>query len=249
VISRLCVLEVFRLTNNASYHILGSTLSSKSIAAGIAQHIVNLLPVLERTEGTCYLCCPPLILRAILSCSQLCNSIETASGEPPPSATDEAFSLLHQVSSFDVKAWAAGVQRLSTISDLRSRERVASAHQSAACLYILEAIPSVRTLSRLSMEDLIADIHIHLGHIDENDVHFKATSWPTFIAGVEARDSERRAWTLKRLLAVWSSCPWGYIVMATDTLKKTWRLQDESPREHVSWLRELRARNSDCLVV
>lgn len=232
-----------------SYHILGSTLSSTDeLASSISNLAIDLLPVLERTEASCYLCCPAAILRIILASSQLANAVSAA---PLSDETiSYALGLMKQALSFDIHAWATSIGHLSTIADAESREHVASAHRSAAALYIPQAIPTLRPLGPVSTDELVVDILEHLSRIGENDAHFKATTWPTFIVGAETRDPDKRAWVLRRLLAVWESCPWGYIVTAIETLRTTWKLQDERPADvRVSWLEELRELNFDCLVI
>lgn len=232
-----------------SYHILGSTLSSTNeLAASISNLATDLLPVLERTEANCFLCCPTAVLRIILASSQLANDVSAA---PLSTETIEyALDLMKQALSFDIHAWATSIGDLSTIADAESREHVASAHRSAAALYIPQAIPTLRLLGPVSTDELVVDILEHLSQIGEDDPHFKATSWPTFIAGAETRDPNRRAWVLRRLLAVWESCPWGYIVTAIKTLQTTWKLQDERPvGVTASWLEELRELNFDCLII
>lgn len=67
---------------------------------------------------------------------------------------------------------------------------------------------------------------LHLGQVDERDLHFKATAWPSFVAGAETRNHSCREWLLGRLFAAWEVCPWGYIFTAVAMLRTMWETQD-----------------------
>ncbi len=143
---------------------------------------------------------------------------------------------------------------MSNVTDIESRMHVASAHRSAACLYILQALPLARAVRPVDTTLLVNDILSHLGHISENDPFFKATSWPTFIAGAETRNAEKRTWALARLLAIWRICPWGYIFSAIEMLKVSWEMQDTGSAGSrseggINWLQGLKSMGFDNLIV
>ncbi|RDA95573.1 hypothetical protein CP533_1268 [Ophiocordyceps camponoti-saundersi (nom. inval.)] len=229
------------------YHILGSTLASGALAARIARHAFELLPVMKRVEANSYLSCPAEILQVILAASQL--SYETPFTDQSPSA----LGLIGQALAFDVPGWAARLRRQSAdtdVPDMESRVHVASAHRSAACLYMLQALPLVRATRPVDADLLVSDILAHLVQIGSDDPYFKATSWPAFIAGVETREAEKRTWTMQRLLAIWNICSWGYILAAVEMLKATWAAQDrDALRSGVNWLQDLKDMGYDCLIV
>jgi hypothetical protein len=233
-----------------SYHILGSTLTSGGLAARIARYAFDLLPVMERVEVNGYLSCPPEILQIILEASQLsCDSPNT---DLTLDAADEALKLLDQALDFDIPRWASRLRKLD-LTDMESRVHVASAHRSAACLYILQALPLVRHVRHVESDVFVSDILSHLSLVSENDPFYKATAWPTFIAGAETRDGEKRTWALQRLLAIWETCPWGYIFTAVEMLKATWELQDarrsSGDEITVNWLQDLKRLGFDYLIV
>ena len=200
---------------------------------------------MKRVEVNSYLSCPPEILQIILQASQL--SYETPLTDWSISAADRALALIQDALNFDIPEWAAQLQRLANVSDIESRVHVASAHRSAVCLYILQAIPLVRSVQPVDTKFLVDDILSHLSMVAENDPYFKATSWPTFIAGAETRDPEKRTWTLKRLLGIWAICSWGYIFTAIEMLKATWQMQDAGGG--VNWLQDLRDMGFESLIV
>jgi hypothetical protein len=100
---------------------------------------------------------------------------------------------------------------------------------------------------------LVSDILSHLAAMKEQDPYFKATSWPTFIAGAETRDEQKRMWCLKRILSIWDIAPWGYIFTAIEMLKATWALQDargwDPKGGSGDWLQDLRGLGFDNLIV
>ena len=213
---------------------------------------------MKRVEVNSYLSCPPEILQVILVASQL--SYETPCTDWTLSAADKALALIDQALAFDIPAWADQLRRTSNPDDMESRVHVASAHRSAACLYILQALPLARAVRPVDTDVLVDDILGHLAHLQEADVYFKATSWPTFIAGAETRDAEKRTWAMTRLFAIWNICSWGYIFTAIEMLKATWQMQDTasarstseqgmSGSSSVNWLQGLRDMGFDNLIV
>ncbi|KKO98116.1 hypothetical protein THAR02_09778 [Trichoderma harzianum] len=232
------------------YHILGSTLASGSLATNIARYAFELLPVMKRVEVNSYLSCPPEILHIILVASKL--SYETPCTDWSLSAADEALALIDEALAFDIPAWADKLRQNPRVQDIDSRIHIASAHRSAACLYILQALPLVRAVRPVDTEFLVGDILGHLGQISVDDPYYKATSWPTFIAGAETRDAEKRTWAMKRLLGIWETCPWGYLFTAIELLKAAWELQDANPgsdESGVNWLQGLKGMGIDALIV
>lgn len=235
-----------------SYHVLGSTLNSPRLASSIAHHVIDLLPVVERAEANSYLCCPPALLEIMLCASQLSDSgsgSEPQSSLTPSPTTMAALDLIRRAWDFDIHAWLIRLQERISDPHICSRSHVASAHRSAAILYILQAVPSVRGCAAhgftwrinsdtsssipsapilITPDALVSSILRHLAFVNEFDPHFKATSWPTFICGAESTDPKVRAWTLERLRALWEICSWGYILTAMETLRATWEERDRS---------------------
>lgn len=231
-----------------SYHILGSTLASGPWAAQITHYAFELLPVLKRTEVNSYLSCPSEILQIILSASHL--SYDTPCTDWTLSVADKALMLIDEALEFDIPGWANQLQQVANVTDVGSRIHVASAHRSAVCLYILQAVPLARAVGVVNTDFLVDDILSHLSQISEHDPYFKASSWPTFIAGAGTRDVEKRMWTLTRLMEIWKVCPWGYVFTAIEMLKAIWQMQDTQPEnEDVNWLRGLKEMGFENLIV
>ena len=234
-------------TDFFSYNILGSTLTSGGLAARVARQAFQFLPVMKRVELTSYLSCPPEILNIILSASELSHEVPWT--DQSLGAADKALALIDEALAVDIAAWADYLRQHNLTQDLNSRVRLAAAHRSAACLYILQALPLVRSLRPIDTDFLLQDVLSNLALIDENDPYFKASSWPTFVAGAETRDPERRTWTLSRLLSIWQICPWGYLFTAIEMLKATWAMQDTRGTDNVNWLHDLRGMGFENLIV
>ncbi|PCD40154.1 hypothetical protein FGRA07_01425 [Fusarium graminearum] len=235
------------ITDSFIYNILGSTLTSGGLAARVARQAFQFLPVMKRVELTSYLSCPPEILNIILSASELSHEVPWT--DQSVGAADKALALIDEALAVDIPAWADYLRQHNLIQDLDSRVRLAAAHRSAACLYILQALPLVRSLRSIDTDFLLQDVLSNLALIDENDPYFKASSWPTFVAGAETRDPERRTWTLSRLLSIWQICPWGYLFTAIEMLKATWAMQDTRGTDNVNWLHDLRGMGFENLIV
>lgn len=220
------------------YHILGSTLAETAMASRIARCGSELLEVMKRVEVNSYLSCPPEILKIILSASQL--SCQGPYTDFDLAAADQARALIVEAHAFDINVWVDQLRQLPDVTDIKSRFHVASAHRAAVCLYIIRALPVVRVVYPVDANILVNDILLHLGQIHDEDPYFKATSWPTFIAGAETRDLGHRKSTLDRMFAIWQICPWGYIFAAIRMLKHAWQIQDTNPESNVNWLQELK---------
>ncbi|KAK2468208.1 hypothetical protein H9L39_19854, partial [Fusarium oxysporum f. sp. albedinis] len=235
------------ITDSFIYNILGSTLTSGGVAARVARQAFQFLPVMKRVELTSYLSYPPDILNIILSASELSREVPWT--DQALGMVDKAIALIDQALAVDIPAWADYLRQHSLIEDLDSRVHLAAAHRTAACQYILQALPLVRSMRSIDTDLLLNDVLSHLAAIDENDPYFKASSWPTFIAGAETRDPEKRTWILTRLLSIWEVCPWGYLFTAVEMLKATWAMQDTRGSENVNWLHDLRGMGFENLIV
>ncbi|KAK5991260.1 Acriflavine sensitivity control protein acr-2 [Cladobotryum mycophilum] len=205
--------------------------------------------VLAKTAANSYFCCPPDILEILHTASEL-SSVNIDNGTEDEVAA-AAIALLHRAQAFDVETWAADIRSISSLQGVcvESRGHAGSAHRAAACLYILQAIPAVgKKCGRELTDTLIEEIYYHLSSIPDHDPNFKATSWPTFIAGAETVSAERRAWIMDRLRRLVSHCPWGFIYTAMDTLPILWSLAEEQ-MESTSWVQILKDPDLNFLIV
>ncbi|KKA27413.1 hypothetical protein TD95_005196 [Thielaviopsis punctulata] len=238
------------LANFFIYHILGSTLMPTTRCVQVKSHILNLLPVLRRTQSDSYLCCPPFILATIPKASELANQI---GARPDADIINEAVALINETRNYDLKQWIASIPSVVIFNDATDREHVAASHRAAICLYVIRAIPMAAAAAPVTAEDLVGDIFMHMSLVGKDDAHFKGAAWPLFMAGAECDDTERRQWVMSRLMEMWSIVPWGYILKSVDMLRRTWTLQDAKKEAGVAtksnWLQDLWSGDYDCLIV
>jgi hypothetical protein len=77
-----------------------------------------------------------------------------------------------------------------------------------------------------SPSSLVHTVVSHLSHVGVSDPLFKATCWPTFIAGAETDDPVHREWAVERLRQFWALIPWGYIRTAVGVMRMSWAVRD-----------------------
>ncbi|KAB8760604.1 hypothetical protein FH972_026596 [Carpinus fangiana] len=229
------------------YIVLASTLSTSNNATVLPDNHSWLQAVLLRAEENNYLSCPATLLRVLLASSNIAHrfppptplpesTIDTAlpssiphSPPPPQTPLAEAVALLQIVNAFDPAAWAVEVEKRTSFADFESRMHIASAHKIAVRLYISRACPTIamsvavlHDATRQTRASLASAIIKHLGHIKPTDPLFKATPWPTFVAGAESEHEEEWDWVLKRLETAWTNVPWGYVRSEMELLKTIW---------------------------
>ncbi|KOS20752.1 Acriflavine sensitivity control protein acr-2 [Escovopsis weberi] len=212
--------------------------------------------VLSKATANSYFSCPPEILEILYAASRLSSGASQhhhpeGEGEGEGEVTAAAIALFNQAQALDVEAWAANTGGMSSLRNVchRSRSHAGSAHRAAACLYILQAIPAAGEELAGGLADQVReDLYRHLSSIADDDPNFKATSWPTFIAGAEAVDAERRAFIMDRLGRLVCHTPWGFIYTAMDTLPVLWSLVEQHQGSK-SWVQILQDTNFNFLIV
>lgn len=202
---------------------------------------------LQRAADNSYLCCPPEIMQILHSASQL-SSVSNAE-VPREDIISMGVSLIQQAQEFDIDSWAHNIKNVSYLQGIpvKSRMHAGNAHRLAACLYILQAVPEVADIiGTEATGSLSKDIFEHLSSIPDDDPNFKATSWPTFIAGAETMDQDRRIWVMHRLKRLVILCPWGFLYTAMEALPVIWGLEDKGSR---NWLQALKDPDLNFLIV
>ncbi|PHH59221.1 hypothetical protein CDD81_3555 [Ophiocordyceps australis] len=249
-------LRDYLLSDCFIYFILGSVFTpTAAFDPGPFFRSTQIPGVIERAANS-YLCCPPEILAILYSASQLANDGDGQElSQDDVAATGRA--LFDAARAFDIVAWAERVCKLPYLRDspVQSRIHAGTAHRLAACLYILQAVPALgaRVDSDASLcgvaEELKADLFEHLALVpNDDDPNFKATTWPTFIAGAEAESLDRRQWIMERLRRLVVACPWGFIFTSMDTLQFIWSL-DSQGRRPSSWIQMLKDPDLNFLIV
>lgn len=252
-----------------TYYALGSLftrLDRSGTSTMSAFAAVDLPATLQRAAAFSYGCSPPLVLDALSRAARL-----------RPDDVPGAAALLARLRALDVGAWVRGIQGLPPRDDLALRVAMADAHRAAACLYIVLAVPGAAAAAAAAAsgayssfspppshsfdaatDALLQEILGHLASVPIEHALAKGVTWPTFVAGAQARDAASRRWCMGRLHAVWHStpwaCPWGFIESAMDMLQRIWHIRDakaarDGHERDANWLQEVRGMADHCLIV
>jgi hypothetical protein len=234
------------LTVMTRYYVLGSAFSPPKSASFSHFRPDRLPSTLKRAAANSYLCCPPEILEVLYEASQL-----SAAPEDDQATAEEAIALIARAQDFDVQAWAEDLHRDPQFSNIpvQSRVHTATAHRLAASLYASRAAPTAGArMGEEVTERLSRELIQHLAGVPDEDPNFKATAFPTFIAGAEAKDPETRDWIMNRLRRLVFWCPWGFLYTAMDTLPVIWRMEEEGKSQR-GWIQTLRDPELNFLIV
>ena len=87
----------------------------------------------------------------------------------------------------------------------------------------------------------------HLRFIPGDDWFFKATCWPTFMAGAETNIAGLRYVVVERFRTGMLDLPWGYLANAVDVLRSIWS-QRADWRGNMDWLAGLKSSQTDILI-
>lgn len=233
----------------ARYHILHSAFAPSTPDLHTKHPSLDPMSILRKTKNS-YFCCPPEVLEVVHLASHMSRSTgENALSEHEHLST--GFDLLHRSQSVDVLAWALKARDIPGLetSAIGSRYRAGSAHRLAACLYVMQAVPSLqRSMGQEVVDVIMDDLHHALEAVPLSDSNFKSTAWPTFIFGATAKSIERKAWVVDRLRRLAVAYPWGYLNTTMDTLEILWSLEAEGKLTK-GWLPTLQDPEHNILVV
>ncbi|KAL4921338.1 fungal-specific transcription factor domain-containing protein [Aspergillus aurantiobrunneus] len=236
-----------RITSDClTYYVLGCTLMNTGTLSDPFLLPGNITAALTRAEAASYLSLPTPLLQILFKACELSNlvSVATMTGAADcTSLLNQASTLLAAAQSFDVNAWASSLEGTPSSSRTLSRIHTALAHQNAVRIYICRSVDQISSSSAVGedTEALVTSIITHLSLVGVTDPIFKATSWPTFIAGAETDNPVYRRWAVERLREFWHLIPWGYLKTAVEVMQTTWRLRDGGGEiEKGSWIQQLK---------
>ncbi|KAL6882941.1 fungal-specific transcription factor domain-containing protein [Trichoderma longibrachiatum] len=242
-------LRDYLLSDCFIYFILASAFMPTRYATSLKFESSQIPFVLGKTVANSYLCCPPELMEILHAASQL--SSELVHDQTSEDVTTAAIALINRAQAYDIYSWArdtSGVLELPK-DVMKSRMHAGASHRLAACIYILQAIPSAgERLGSAFAAFLADDLMAHLNMMPVEDPNFKATTWPTFIIGAETREPERQKFVMERLRIMTTVCPWGFIHTAMETLQVIWNLPDEE-RGSKTWVQMLKDPEMNFLIV
>ena len=226
------------------YDTLGTTLTTASLAKKPNIDLLErALADVEQQVNTC-LSCPPLLLQVIRDVSRCSRPLDPE--DLPMQGNDELLSI---VDAFSPHTWANSLQQVSSSFDLEKRAHIGCAYKAAVKIYILRATLPANPVSITlePLEDLVSEIVLHLICIPPHDPFFKATCWPSFIAGAETNDPDHRAWVSSRFETALQTLPWGYLSSAVDLLYSIWEYKSQE-EAGTDWLINLKLSETDWLI-
>ena len=233
-----------------SYLILGSAFLPPGPKSQPPLEVFQIHHILERAAANSYICCPPEVLEILYTASRL-STVDTSDPAVAEEVSQDGAGLIRRARAFDMQSWACDIHSIPHYSKLpmQSRIHVATAHMLATCSYILHALPCVIEVVGSDVPGTLYNALItELASIPEDDPNFKATTWPSFIAGAGATNPDIKVWVMERLQQLAVQVPWGFIYTAMDTLRDLWRLQNEGKTKG-SWVQTLRDPDLSFLIV
>ncbi|PGH26823.1 hypothetical protein AJ80_01402 [Polytolypa hystricis UAMH7299] len=265
-------LSMFLTGNCMIFDIMGSTLApSGTWTVPISTQLETTPPQLSASESDLFLGCPAYLLHLILFISSLRHA--NASSQTRAAQADVSTILSH-IDAFDPEQWTLKLQsQVSEISDdsffpddssspsriyslfrpsnrnerpsFRDPYHLASAHKVAITIYATRVLlrPSVE---EYSFADQVTQLITHISQIPRSSEIFKSILWPTFIAGIECRCPEQRAWIRDTVETLWLGCLTANIKAAVRVLDAIWDRENDGnvqgdwieflDRSNVSWL-------------
>ncbi|KAF2182101.1 hypothetical protein K469DRAFT_587513 [Zopfia rhizophila CBS 207.26] len=244
------------LSDMLVFFILGSTLTFSSITKKLLPDSIDLEAILKYAETNNYLSCPDPLLRIMLMSFELPDTGGKDCEDDISIIQDQVKVLLEAALAFDPEKWAVTFQPASPFEDLEKRTRIASAHRSAACLYIARVLPGTSPLisptsdsAVISLPGLANDILHHLSYLNPSDKVFKSIGWPIFLAGAESDIPAQQKWIMEKLDSLWNEMFWGYILNVKEVLKLIWKCKERTTEgEEVCWVDEVKRMGTELLI-
>ncbi|KAI3397419.1 hypothetical protein diail_10750 [Diaporthe ilicicola] len=233
-----------------TYHVLGSTFAGSGDTAMSAFDSIDITSVLQRAAAFSYGCYPPILLEVLSRASHLSSR-----------DIHMARALINGLRGIDFRPWVYSIEGLSPKDDLEVRVAIANAHRSAACLYILLAVPGLErdahSDQHITVETQTEQVMGLLASVPVEHALAKGLIWPTFMVGAQRDDAEGRQWCLGRMQMIWLSnpfiCPWGYIQSAMTMMQRVWEAKDAKSKycghASMNWLQDLKATSDRALIV
>jgi hypothetical protein len=237
------------------FFILGSTFSFTAVPTFFPETI-ELDPILRYAETNNYLSCPGPLLRIMLESYALPSKISQHVDDSCAEVQAQIESLLRRALDFDPLVWSSDFQPASPFEDIEQRIRIAAAHRSAVCIYLVRVLPTTNPLldsnsgtALVSLTALANDVVHNISYLKPKDPLFKSICWPLFLAGAESRDPAQREWIMNTLDELYSVMFWGYLHTSKRVLEAIWKYLDSAvDGDSNCWVDEVRDLGNDLLI-
>ncbi|KAH6952876.1 fungal-specific transcription factor domain-containing protein [Fusarium avenaceum] len=244
------MLKDFVISDCYIFYVFALTFMDPIPKSSIALNSTLASSAIHYAARNSFICCPAEILQILWSTAMILQ--EPTKDDNETIKTNKGVKLIMETMAFDVEMWSHDIQHVPKgrqVTDIQSRIHTGYTHQTACCLYIMYAIPSVRGfLPENTEQELEQGLLFHLRAINDEDPNFITSFWPTFVAGAQTRDREQQAWIIERMKRQSQLFPWGFLYTAIDTLRIIWQ-QRNSGQSELSWLEILRNPEVTFLIV
>ncbi|KAF5529830.1 acriflavine sensitivity control ACR-2 [Fusarium mexicanum] len=240
------MLKDFVISDCYIFYVFALTFMDQIPQSSLALNTTIASSAIHYAARNSFICCPAEILQ-ILWFTAIILQRQSANNNDVDGTAAKALELFTDAMTFNVESWSQDIQQVPLgrqVTDISSRIHTGYTHQMACCLYIMYAVPSVRSfLPESTEQDLEHGLIFHLRHITDEDPNFKTSFWPTFIAGAQTSDPSQQAWIMDRMKRQSRLFPWGFLYTAMDTLDLIWRQRANAP-DGLNWLEILRKSGS-----
>ncbi|KAH7215357.1 fungal-specific transcription factor domain-containing protein [Fusarium oxysporum] len=245
------MLKDFVISDCYIFYVFALTFMDQIPQSSLALNTTIASSAIHYAARNSFICCPAEVLQILWSTAMILQR-HTANYDDMEGAAAKGYELFMQAMAFNVETWSRDIQQVPLgrqVTDIPSRIHTGYTHQMACCLYIMYAIPSVRSfLPENTEQDLEHGLIFHLHHITDEDPNFKTSFWPTFIAGAQTSDHGQQAWIMDRMRRQSRLFPWGFLYTAMETLELIWRERAKAPNG-LNWLEILRSPEVSFLIV
>lgn len=179
----------------------------------------SLLPLFERIGTSNHITYSLEMLHALTgACESLRQHSATATLDPV--LMNQITSAIRRIAAIDARSWAESFHRIHLCTtcpgDIEIRIHLCEAHKAASIIFLARATGSTFILPIETYQDRLVE---HLKQISYGQYLFKATSWPTFIAGLEAIDEGTASGLIDRLQFMCSILPYDFVRRALRMVK------------------------------
>ncbi|KAF3051254.1 hypothetical protein E8E11_009903 [Didymella keratinophila] len=179
----------------------------------------SLLPLFESIDSSNHITFP---LEMLHTFTGACKAIRLFPlGMTLDTETIAEFSIaMERIEAIDARGWAESFNRIhlctSCPSDVEIRMHLCKAHKAASIIFLARATGLMPATSLDTHQGRILE---HLEQVPFGQSLFKATSWPTFIAGLEASEERVASGLTDRLQFMCSIVPYDFARRALRMLK------------------------------
>ncbi|KAI6776562.1 hypothetical protein HG530_000507 [Fusarium avenaceum] len=139
------MLKDFVISDCYIFYVFALTFMDPIPKSSIALNSTLASSAIHYAARNSFICCPAEILQILWSTAMILQ--EPTKDDNETIKTNKGVKLIMETMAFDVEMWSHDIQHVPKgrqVTDIQSRIHTGYTHQTACCLYIMYAIPSVR---------------------------------------------------------------------------------------------------------